>query len=57
MHFDDLTSRYGKQVGHFRAGHTDLQTIVNLSELTGKEGEVTNGYRELVKLLNRKDVA
>ncbi|KAK4688765.1 phosphatidylinositol 4-phosphatase, partial [Tremellales sp. Uapishka_1] len=44
LHFNDLTAKYGPI------------TIVNLSEQTGKEGLVTNGYEELVKSLARKDV-
>nr|XP_019007811.1 inositol polyphosphate-5-phosphatase F [Kwoniella pini CBS 10737]OCF46592.1 inositol polyphosphate-5-phosphatase F [Kwoniella pini CBS 10737] len=44
LHFNDLTARYGPI------------TIVNLSEQEGKEAVVTNGYRELVESLERKDV-
>ncbi|KAL7420820.1 hypothetical protein Q5752_004773 [Cryptotrichosporon argae] len=44
LHFDDLTSRYGPV------------TIVNLSEQTGKEAVVTNGYKTLVDSLGRADI-
>ncbi|EIW70203.1 hypothetical protein TREMEDRAFT_30281 [Tremella mesenterica DSM 1558] len=43
-HFDDLTKRYGPI------------TIVNLSEQVGKEAVVTNGYRQLVRSLERIDI-
>lgn len=32
------------------------QTIINLSEQTGKEAVVTNGYRDLVEQLERDDL-
>ncbi|OCF78932.1 inositol polyphosphate-5-phosphatase F [Kwoniella mangroviensis CBS 8886] len=44
LHFNDLTSRYGPI------------TIINLSEQEGKEGVVTNGYRDLVDSLERSDI-
>ncbi|ORY31290.1 SacI homology domain-domain-containing protein [Naematelia encephala] len=44
LHFNDLTKRYGQI------------TIINLSEQIGREAPVTNGYRDLVEQLARKDV-
>lgn len=43
LHFDDLR-RYGPI------------TVVNLSEQSGKEGIVTNGYKQLVESLERPDL-
>lgn len=56
LHFNDITTRYGPIVSDYSPFQADGQTIVNLSEQTGKEGVVTNGYRDLVKELNRSDV-
>ncbi|OCF38942.1 inositol polyphosphate-5-phosphatase F [Kwoniella heveanensis CBS 569] len=44
LHFNDLTSRYGPI------------SIINLSEQEGKEAVVTNGYKELIDSLDRKDI-
>ncbi|CED82657.1 Phosphoinositide phosphatase SAC1 [Phaffia rhodozyma] len=44
VHFDTLNKHYGPQA------------IVSLSELTGKEAVVTNGYRDLLASLGRDDV-
>ena len=44
VHFDELAKRYGQQ------------TVVNLSEQTGKEGIVTKGFGEVLGGLKREDV-
>lgn len=65
LHFEDLTRRYGPVVSsklsrrQFLLVNADirfLQTIVNLSELTGKESSVTLGYRDAVAELGSESV-
>lgn len=44
LHFDHLVKTYGSQ------------TVVSLSEVAGKEGAVTNGYREVLADLGKDGV-